>query len=30
LGGETKERAMGKAMETIDLEMATGNLCFSN
>jgi hypothetical protein len=30
LGGDTRERAMKKAMETIDLEMATGDLCFSN
>jgi hypothetical protein len=30
LGGDTRERAMEKAIETIDLEMATGDLCFSN
>ena len=30
LGGDTRERAMGKAMETIDLEMASGDLCFSS
>jgi hypothetical protein len=30
LGGDTRERAMEKAMETIDLEMASGDPCFSN
>lgn len=30
LGGSTKDSAMKKAIETIDLEMASGNSCFSN
>jgi len=29
LGGSTKDSAMKKAMEMIDLEMASGNSCFS-
>lgn len=30
LGGDTRDRAMEKARETIDLEIASGDSCFSN